>query len=81
MMHSLENEKSDVIGSFFMQCDQEENKDSVRDKWFDIFLCLVTSLTALFICSRSSWFYAFNNWDDANSYFSMGKAMMNGLVP
>lgn len=34
----------------------------------------------LAICSRSSFIYIFNNWDDANSYFSMGKVMMNGGV-
>ena len=34
----------------------------------------------LTICSRSSFIYLFNNWDDANSYFSMGKVMMNGGV-
>ena len=32
------------------------------------------------ICSRSSFIYPFNNWDDSNSYFSMGKVMMNGGI-
>ena len=34
----------------------------------------------LMICSRSSFLYPMNNWDDVNSYFTMGKGMMNGLV-
>ena len=34
----------------------------------------------LAICSRSSFIYPFNNWDDSNSYFTMGKVMMNGGV-
>ncbi|MCR5675301.1 MAG: hypothetical protein K6G16_06265 [Lachnospiraceae bacterium] len=35
----------------------------------------------LLFCTRSSPLYPFNNWDDVNSYFSMGKGMMNGMVP
>ena len=34
----------------------------------------------LILCSRSSFLYPCNNWDDANSYFTMGKGLMNGLV-
>lgn len=34
----------------------------------------------LLICSRSSFLYPFNNWDDANSYFTMGKGMMTGKI-
>ena len=34
----------------------------------------------LAICSRSSFIYPCNNWDDSNSYFTMGKVMMNGGV-
>ncbi|MCR5092366.1 MAG: hypothetical protein K6B72_00070 [Lachnospiraceae bacterium] len=45
-----------------------------------IFSCLCSFVLLLF-CTRSSPLYPMNNWDDANSYFSMGKAMMNGMVP
>ncbi len=31
--------------------------------------------------TRSSFVYPVNNWDDANSYFSVGKALMNGKMP
>lgn len=40
----------------------------------------LTAVIFLAICSRSSFLYPCNNWDDANSYFSMGKFMMNGGV-
>lgn len=40
----------------------------------------LAALGFLVICSRSSFLYIFNNWDDANSYFTMGKVMMNGGV-
>ncbi len=41
---------------------------------------LLTSLLLLLICSRSSFLYPCNDWNDANSYFTMGKALMNGQV-
>ena len=44
-----------------------------------VYMVLIAALF-LTICSRSSFFYPCNNWDDANSYFSMGKFMMNGGI-
>lgn len=41
------------------------------------FLC---AAAILLFTTRSSVFFVCNNWDDANSYFTMGKGMMNGLV-
>lgn len=41
---------------------------------------LVTSFILLMICSRSSFLYPCNDWNDANSYFTMGKAFINGQV-
>ena len=38
-----------------------------------VFLCLL-------LATRSSFLYPLNNWDDANSYFSMGKALFNGKM-
>ncbi len=43
--------------------------------WF-----LLSSFLLLLICSRSSFLYPYNDWNDANSYFTMGKALMNGQV-
>lgn len=43
--------------------------------------CFITSLTMLAICSKSSFLYPFNDWVDANCYFTVGKGIMNGLVP
>ena len=42
------------------------------------FLCAFLILS---LCSRSSFLYPFNIWDDVNSYFTMGKSMMRGMVP
>lgn len=46
-----------------------------------ILFCLCVSFLLLLICTRSSLLYIYNNWDDANSYFSVGKGIFNGKVP
>ena len=44
-----------------------------------IFLAAIIAI--LSFASRSSFLYCFNNWDDANSYFSVGKGIFNGKMP
>lgn len=44
-------------------------------------LCVLTAFIVMLICTRSSPLYAFNNWDDSNSYFTVGKSIFKGLVP
>ncbi len=41
---------------------------------------VISAFLILLFTTRSSFLYVCNNWDDANSYFTMGKGMMNGLV-
>lgn len=45
-----------------------------------VIVCMILAFIFLLFCSRSSFLFSYNNWDDANSYFSMGKFMMNGGV-
>lgn len=42
--------------------------------------CLVTAAALLAVCSKSSPLYPLNDWMDANIFYTMGKAMMNGSV-
>ncbi len=42
---------------------------------------LLTAFAIMLICSRSSFLYVFNLWDDANSYFTVGKCIFRGFVP
>jgi len=42
--------------------------------------CLLLSFAFLLICTKSSPLYPFNDWMDANAFFTMGKGMMNGRV-
>ena len=48
--------------------------------WEAGYLVLAAFLILLF-ASRSSFLYPCNDWNDANSYFSVGKANFNGKVP
>lgn len=55
----------------------------VTDQQFKYMLwiyCFINAIIFLTICSKNSFFYAFNNWDDPNSFFTMGKGMANGLI-
>lgn len=42
--------------------------------------CLFLSALFLLICTKSSPLYPFNDWTDANTYFTMGKGMINGKI-
>ncbi|MCR5671139.1 MAG: hypothetical protein K6G10_09050 [Butyrivibrio sp.] len=56
--------------------------DEEKESGLRAFLwCLVSAFVIITICSRSSFLYVFNLWDDANSYFTMGKSMFRGMVP
>lgn len=43
--------------------------------------CLFSAIVAVTICSKSSPLYPFNDWVDANCYFTVGKSIFKGLVP
>lgn len=42
---------------------------------------LASAFLLIMLASRSSFLYPCNNWNDANSYFSVGKALFNGKMP
>ncbi len=44
-------------------------------------LVFCTAAVAVTLCSLSSPLYPFNNWVDANCFFTVGKSMLFGLVP
>ncbi len=45
-----------------------------------IFIFFYSFIVMLF-CTRSSPLYVFNGWVDPNAYFTVGKGLVNGLVP
>lgn len=58
-------------------------KDNLKDKdKFKIILyCFLVSFIVLIFTSKCSFLYPFNDWVDANAFFTVGKSMMNGIVP
>ena len=42
---------------------------------------LLAAFVLLMFATRSSFLYPYNDWNDANSYFSVGKALFNGKMP
>lgn len=49
-------------------------------KWKTALWCVVIAAVVLFLCSKSSPLFVFNDWMDANIFFTMGKSMFNGKV-
>ena len=48
---------------------------------FKVWTVLIsTSILCITICSKSSPIYPFNNWDDANCFFTVGKSITNNIV-
>lgn len=46
-----------------------------------IFFCICISFISITITSKNSFLYVFNDWCDINSFFTIGKGMINGIVP
>ncbi|MGN1180678.1 MAG: hypothetical protein ACI4SD_05630 [Suilimivivens sp.] len=49
--------------------------------WPEICYLILAAFVILSFASRSSFLYPCNDWNDANSYFSVGKGLFNGKVP
>lgn len=54
---------------------------SRKGRLFAALWCLLCAAAALAVCSRSSPLYPTNDWGDANIYFTIGRGMLEGLVP
>lgn len=52
----------------------------VKKNRFIIF-SFVLSFVVLLFSSKNSFLYKFNDWVDANAFFTVGKSMFNGVVP
>lgn len=46
-----------------------------------ILYCLLISFTFLLFTSKNSFLYPLNDWVDANAFFTVGKSMMNNVLP
>ena len=61
------------IGSFFKSI---KNKKSVM-----FLFCFLLAFILLLLCSKCSFLYPFNGWDDFNSFYTMARGWANGLIP
>lgn len=52
-------------------------------KWINKYLVFsfIVALVALLITSKNSFLYVFNDWEDANAFFTVGKSWFNGVLP
>ena len=48
--------------------------------FFEPLIFFVCAFIVITVCSKCSVLYPLNDWDDANCFFTVGKAMMNGKV-
>lgn len=51
-----------------------------RQSFFEFLAACGISFLLMLLLTRSSFLYPYNNWDDSNSYFSMGKSMFHGIL-
>ena len=56
------------------------DKPKIKDITIEYLYLAICAFLIMMIATRSSFLYPYNNWDDANSYFSMGKSLFNGKV-
>lgn len=52
----------------------------IKQKRYLIY-CLLVAIVILSITSKNSFLYELNDWVDANAFFTVGKSMMNNVVP
>ena len=52
-----------------------------QKQWKIILFCFALSALFLLICTKSSFLYPINDWNDSNCFFTVGKGMMQGKVP
>ena len=58
----------------------ENRKDGKSDNISALIISVVSAFVVIMICSQSSFLYPINSRVDANCFFTVGKAMMNGKV-
>lgn len=52
-----------------------------KEEIFLLLYCALTAFIILTLCTKSSVLYPFNDWVDANCFFTVGKSVANGKVP
>ena len=58
-------------------------KIEINEKQYKVILviyCILNAILFLTICSKCSPIYPFNDWNDSNAFFTVGKSMANGQI-
>ncbi len=58
-------------------CSVEDNHISLKE----LIIIVITAIISMTMMSGSSPLYPTNPWDDTNVYFTLGRSVLNGLVP
>lgn len=69
----------DLVSSY-KHIKNEEESEYRKPSRFAIFFIFITAVVCITICSKSSPLYPFNDWVDANCFFTVGKSVANGKV-
>ena len=46
-----------------------------------LLFCILIAAISLLFTSKNSFLFAFNDWVDANAFFTVGKGIINGVIP
>lgn len=52
-----------------------------KEKLLTISYCFLISFIIIMITSKCSFLYPFNDWVDANAFFTVGKGLVHGVIP
>ena len=58
-----------------------KNSGGKRFRYTAFLGCFLSAFIAVTVCSKSSFLYPFNDWVDANCFFTVGKSIRTGMVP
>ena len=58
-----------------------QNPSQKNKKMLNLIFIGLIALTAVTVCSKSSFLYPFNDWVDVNCYMTMGKGLTRGSLP
>lgn len=56
------------------------HEKNIFNKKIMLIYAMCISFSFILICSKSSFLYPMNDWQDVNCFFTVGKAMMNGKI-
>lgn len=69
-----------VVSVLCLMAQESIRGDAAVSRQKAITICIFSAIGVITVCSKSSFLYPLNDWVDANCFFTVGRAMMNGVV-